>query len=105
MDASQASARFASGMPAMLLCSCANQYRISSKSDKDFIYLAWLLLSQLQRQIAIAPRLKCDVVCPLLAQTRHELLRRTCPLSGVKRDMPFCIARVHRSDRNECPDI
>src|SRR5215831_7431327 len=45
MDASQASARFAAGMPAMLLCSCANQYRISSKSDKDFIYLAWLLLS------------------------------------------------------------
>jgi len=45
MDASQASARLAAGMPAMLLCGCANQYRISSKSDKDFIYLAWLFLS------------------------------------------------------------
>jgi len=40
MDASQASARLAAGMPAMLLCGCANKYRISSKSDKDFIYLA-----------------------------------------------------------------
>jgi len=38
MDASQASARLAAGMPAMLLCVCANQYRISFKSDKDFLY-------------------------------------------------------------------
>jgi hypothetical protein len=37
MDASQASARLAAGMPAMLLCGCANQYRISSKSDKGFL--------------------------------------------------------------------
>ena len=27
--------------------------------------------------------------CPLLAQSGHELVQRTCPLSGVKRTCPF----------------
>jgi hypothetical protein len=26
--------------------------------------------------------------CPLLAQSRHEVVHRTCPLSGVKRTWP-----------------
>src|SRR5262245_39638994 len=28
---------------------------------------------------------------PLLAQSRHELVRRTCPLSGVKQTSPFAL--------------
>src|SRR5215471_4023193 len=28
--------------------------------------------------------------CPLLAQSRHELVRRTCLLSGGKADMTIC---------------
>jgi hypothetical protein len=29
--------------------------------------------------------------CPLLAQSGHELMHRTCPLSGVKRTCPFAL--------------
>jgi len=27
--------------------------------------------------------------CPLLAQSRHELVHRTCPLSGVEQTSPL----------------
>jgi hypothetical protein len=29
--------------------------------------------------------------CPLLAQSRHDALRRTCPLLGVKRIWPIAV--------------
>ena len=29
--------------------------------------------------------------CPLLAQSGHDVLRRTCPLSGVKRTLPLAL--------------
>ena len=32
--------------------------------------------------------------CPLLAQSGHKLVHRTCPLSGVKRTCSFCTAYV-----------
>ena len=35
--------------------------------------------------------------CPLLAQSRHELLHRTCPLLGVKRTWLFA-PRMSASD-------
>jgi hypothetical protein len=36
--------------------------------------------------LSVAPNIR---ECPLLAQSRHELVRRTCPLSGVKQTHPF----------------
>jgi hypothetical protein len=35
--------------------------------------------------------------CPLLAQSRHELVHCTCPLSGVKRTMTVCGNPLSRS--------
>jgi len=35
--------------------------------------------------------------CPLLAQSRHGLMHRTRPLSGVKTDMQFCGCLLLRS--------
>src|SRR4029453_6160836 len=39
----------------------------------------------------------CTAKCPLLAQSKHDLVPRQCPLSGEKADMTFCGSPLSRS--------
>ena len=46
--------------------------------------------------------LKAQAQCPLLAQSGHGLLHRTCPLSGVKQTRPFAVAIGGKADMTCC---
>src|SRR5262252_6733968 len=49
---------------------------------RDFGTLRWPIQAKTTTVIGMRKR---AAQCPLLAQSRHELVHRTCPLSGVKR--------------------
>src|SRR5262245_11141735 len=50
-------------------------------------------LTEIQTSIVLsALSLALRALCPLLAHSGHALVHRTCPLSGGKADMTFCVA-------------
>ena len=44
----------------------------------------------------------CGAECPLLAQSGHELVHRTCPLSGVERTSLFALHMSAYDPKRTC---